>query len=220
MTSERRSLPFRVPMPAACWDRSGLRRRRWTDSTWSTSDGTTWPVALPGTGYTGEDGVEIAVPSEAAPALWQALLDVGIIPAGLGARDTLRLEACLPLHGHELGPGITPLQAGLGWVVAWDKPNFRGRKALEAERQAGVARRLRAILAESRRPPRAGQAVLHDGTIVGELTSGNYSPTLECGIALGFLVPGIEIGDSVEIDQRGQLVAARVVKPPFVNRPT
>lgn len=195
---------------AAAVDRFNVADLRWHDVA----------CRVAGTGYTGEDGVEIAVPSEAAPALWQALLDVGIIPAGLGARDTLRLEAGLPLHGHELGPGITPLQAGLGWVVAWDKPNFRGRKALEAERQAGVARRLRAILAESRRPPRAGQAVLHDGTIVGELTSGNYSPTLECGIALGFLVPGIEIGDSVEIDQRGQLVAARVVKPPFVGRPT
>ena len=207
---EARRMLGQIWPDAAAVDRFNVVDLRWHDVA----------CRVAGTGYTGEDGVEIAVPSEAAPALWQALLSAGIIPAGLGARDTLRLEAGLPLHGHELGPGITPLQAGLGWVVAWDKPNFRGRKALEAERQAGVARRLRAILAESRRPPRAGQAVLHDGTIVGELTSGNYSPTLECGIALGFLVPGIEIGDSVEIDQRGQLVAARVVKPPFVNRPT
>lgn len=170
-----------------------------------------------GTGYTGEDGVEIAVPSESASSLWRALLGAGISPAGLGARDTLRLEACLPLHGHELGVGITPLQAGLDWVVAWDKPSFRGRRALEAERQAGVSRTLRAIITESRRPPRAGQSVLREGVVVGELTSGNFSPTLECGIALGFLVPDIRIGDPVEIDQRGQRVAGRVIKPPFVR---
>ncbi len=95
---------------------------------------TTCTVA--GTGYTGERGVEIAVPADAAATLWQAVVEAGVTPAGLGARDTLRLEAGLPLHGHELGPGITPLQAGLGWVVGWDKPAFRGRDALERERTA------------------------------------------------------------------------------------
>ena len=90
-----------------------------------------------GTGYTGEDGVEIAVPAARAPELWQALLSVGVTPAGLGARDTLRLEAGLPLHGHELGPGITTLQAGLGWVVSWDKGPFQGRDALAAEKERG-----------------------------------------------------------------------------------
>ena len=90
---------------------------------------------MAGTGYTGEDGVECAVPAGDAVALWDAIVAAGATPAGLGARDTLRLEAGLPLHGHELGPGITPLQAGLGWVVAWDKPGgFRGREALLAER--------------------------------------------------------------------------------------
>lgn len=171
-----------------------------------------------GTGYTGEDGVEIAVPSDAAPELWRALIGAGIAPAGLGARDTLRLEACLPLHGHELGPGITPLQAGLGWVVAWDKPSFRGRKALVAEREAGVTRRLRALITDDRRPPRGGQSVLRGEEVVGELTSGNFSPTLGVGIALGFFEPSVEVGDRLTIDQRGQLVAARVVKPPFVHK--
>ena len=90
-----------------------------------------------GTGYTGEDGVECAVPVDAADALWTALLGAGVLPAGLGARDTLRLEAGLPLHGHELGPGITPLQAGLGWVVGWDKDEFRGRAALWPSGSAG-----------------------------------------------------------------------------------
>ena len=88
-----------------------------------------------GTGYTGESGVEIAVPNAGAADLWDAITAAGVVPAGLGARDTLRLEAALPLHGHELGAGITPLQAGLGWVVAWGKGDFRGRRALEAERQ-------------------------------------------------------------------------------------
>src|SRR4029077_19519723 len=95
--------------------------------------------------YTGEAGVEIAVPNAAATDLWAALVEAGITPAGLGARDTLRLEAGLPLHGHELGAGITSLQAGLGWVVAWSKDEFRGREALAAERDAGVARLLMGI---------------------------------------------------------------------------
>ena len=120
------------------------------------SCGTAWPAWPPGTGYTGEDGVELAVPADAADALWSALLAAGIQPAGLGARDTLRLEAALPLHGHELGPGITPLQAGLGWVVGWDKAEFRGREALEAERHDGVRRRLVGLATEGRQPPREG----------------------------------------------------------------
>src|SRR5207302_3764920 len=133
--------------------------------------GTTCTVA--GTGYTGEDGVECAVPAEVAESFWNAVVDAGITPAGLGARDTLRLEAALPLHGHELGPGITPLQAGLGWVVAWDKPSgFRGKAALEAERARGVARQLRGLATEGRQPPRQGCAVLVEGKPAGEVTSG------------------------------------------------
>ena len=170
-----------------------------------------------GTGYTGEDGLEIAVPTEHAAALWDAVLAAGFSPAGLGARDTLRLEAGLPLHGHELGAGITPLQAGLGWVVAWDKGDFRGRAALDAERQAGVTRRLRALTVEGRRPPRADQVILVDGQEAGVVTSGNFSPILGQGIALAFCPPGVAIGDQVAIDVRGETVAATVVKPPFVT---
>ena len=172
-----------------------------------------------GTGYTGEDGVELAVPAEAAPHVWDALLDSGMVPAGLGARDTLRLEAGLPLHGHELGPGITPLQAGLGWVVAWDKVGgFRGRDALVAERERGVARRLRGLATEGRRPPRADQVVLIDGAPVGVVTSGNFSPVLGHGIALAFLPPEVGEGSEVAIDVRGDSVPARVVSTPFVGR--
>jgi aminomethyltransferase len=183
----------------------------------ATVAGTRCTVA--GTGYTGEDGVELAVPAASAPLVWEELLEVGLVPAGLGARDTLRLEAGLPLHGHELGPGITPLQAGLGWVVAWDKRGgFRGRDALVAERERGVARRLRGLAVEGRRPPRAEQAVLLDGVKVGEVTSGNFSPVLGHGIALAFLPPELEEGAEVTIDVRGEAVPARVVKTPFVAR--
>jgi aminomethyltransferase len=169
-----------------------------------------------GTGYTGEDGVEIAVPAAEAPALWRELTEAGIEPAGLGARDTLRLEAGLPLHGHELGEGITPLQAGLGWVVAWEKGDFPGRDALVAEREAGPARVLRALVVEGRRPPRAGLDVLVDGQPSGVITSGNFSPVLGQGIALAFVPPSVAVGDRVAVDVRGDAVAAVVVDPPFV----
>jgi aminomethyltransferase len=180
-------------------------------------DGT--PVTVAGTGYTGEAGVEIAVPAEAAQTLWSALTGAaGVRPAGLGARDTLRLEAALPLHGHELGPGITPLQAGLAWVVAFDKPSFRGREALLAERAAGPRRKLRGLSTEGRRPPRAGCAVLIDGEPVGELTSGNFSPMLGHGIGLGFLPPDVADGTAVEVDVRGSKLPGKVVETPFVGK--
>jgi len=172
-----------------------------------------------GTGYTGEDGLELAVPADHAAAVWEAVLGAGVTPAGLGARDTLRLEAGLPLHGHELGPGITPLQAGLGWVVAWDKPGgFRGREALLAEREAGVARLLRGLAVEGRRPPRADQPVLVEGQPAGVVTSGNFSPVLGHGIALAFLPPEVGEGSEVAIDVRGEALPARVVPTPFVTR--
>jgi len=171
-----------------------------------------------GTGYTGEDGVEISIPAEAAPALWQAILAAGVAPAGLGARDTLRLEAALPLHGHELGPGITPLQAGLAWVVGWDKRAFRGKAALEAERARGVARRLRGLATDGRRPPREGSTVLIDDQPAGTVTSGNFSPVLGHGIALAFLPPDVEAEQAVVVDVRGSALAGRVVPTPFVKK--
>ena len=171
-----------------------------------------------GTGYTGEAGLEIAVPVDAAAALWNALAAAGVQPAGLGARDTLRLEAGLPLHGHELGRGITSLQADLGWVVAWNKPSFRGRAALAAERDSGVSRILRGIATEGRRPPRADCAVLVDGQPVGVVTSGNFSPVLEHGIALAVLPPSVAPGTHVAIDVRGAALPGRVVDLPFVAK--
>jgi aminomethyltransferase len=176
------------------------------------------PCVAAGTGYTGEDGVEVAVPVDAAPAFWEALLGAGVAPAGLGARDTLRLEAGLPLHGHELGPGITPLQAGLGWVVAWDKGPFRGREALEVERTTGVRRALRGLATDGRQPPRQGCPVLFDGVAAGAVTSGNFSPTLGHGIGLALLDPAVTAGAEVVVEVRGQPLAARVVPTPFVAK--
>jgi aminomethyltransferase len=181
----------------------------------------TWrgvPLTVAGTGYTGEAGVEIAVPNEAANDLWQAILETGVAAAGLGARDTLRLEAALPLHGHELGPGITPLQAGLEWVVAWSKDEFRGREALAAEKASGVSRVLRGITTGGRRPPRADCAVMVGETTVGVVTSGNFSPVLEHGIALAFLDPAIAVGTEVSIDVRGSLLGGAVAPTPFVGK--
>lgn len=175
-------------------------------------------LVVGGTGYTGEDGVELHVDAADAPALWDAVVGAGIEPAGLGARDTLRLEAGLPLHGHELGAGITPLQAGLGWVVGWDKADFRGRAPLAGEREEGITRRLRGLTVEGRRPPREGSWVLRDGAEIGVVTSGNFSPMLGHGIALAFVPPGVQLGDDLQIDVRGQLLEARVVPLPFVKK--
>jgi aminomethyltransferase len=191
---------------------AAVKRFRVAEATWGGAECT-----VAGTGYTGERGVEIAVPADRAAELWAAIVGAGIQPAGLGARDTLRLEAGLPLHGNELGPGITPLQAGLGWVVAWDKGDFRGRAALVAERERGVHRHLVGIATTGRRPPRRGCAVLLDGAPVGTVTSGNFSPVLGHGIALAFVPPTVGEGAAVEVDVRGTRLAGTVVPTPFVT---
>lgn len=218
VTDERAVLAIQGPdaralASAVLPDVGGIGRFRVGTIDWN---GVSCTVA--GTGYTGEDGVEIAVPADAAPDLWRALLDVGVAPAGLGARDTLRLEAALPLHGHELGPGITSLQAGLGWVVAWSKPSFIGRDAAIAERDRGIERRLVGIVTEGRRPARAGCEISIDGTAVGAVTSGNFSPVLGHGIALGFVAPDTPEATVVTIDVRGKELAGRVAATPFVGR--
>ena len=172
-----------------------------------------------GTGYTGEDGIEIAVPNEGASAVWNALREAGAIPAGLGARDTLRLEAGLPLHGHELGEGITSLQAGLEWVVAWNKPDFRGKSALASEKERGVTRRLIGISIPGRRPARDGARVLDaSGSDIGFISSGNFSPTLGHCVAMAFVKPSTKVGDTVSMDVRGTLIPGAVVATPFVAK--
>jgi aminomethyltransferase len=172
-----------------------------------------------GTGYTGEDGIEIAVPSDGAAIVWNALYEAGAIPAGLGARDTLRLEAGFPLHGHELGEGISSLQAGLEWVVAWNKPNFHGRAALLTEKERGVSRRLVGITIPGRRPARDGTRVLDAaGNEIGFISSGNFSPSLGHCVAMAFVKPSTAVGDSVSMDVRGTLIEGVVVATPFVAK--
>jgi aminomethyltransferase len=203
----------RERLSAVAPDAAAVGRFRVASFVWNGAD-----CLVAGTGYTGEDGVECAVPADRAPEFWEAVQAAGVEPAGLGARDTLRLEAGLPLHGHELGPGITPLQAGLGWVVSWTKGEFAGRAALEAEKERGVVRRLRGIVTEGRRPPRAEQPVLVGGAAAGTVTSGNFSPQLGSGIAMAFLPPDVEDGTEVEIDARGSRLAGRIVPLPFYKR--
>lgn len=170
-----------------------------------------------GTGYTGEDGVECAVPVSLAVDFWAAVTAAGAVPAGLGARDTLRLEAGLPLFGHELGPGITPLQAGLDWVVSWGKPTFVGRDALERERRDGPRRRLIGLRFDGRQPARQGDPVLSGGEPIGAVTSGNYSPMLGVGIALALVGTdaGVAEGDRVAAQVRGRELPATVVPSRF-----
>jgi aminomethyltransferase len=175
-------------------------------------------VRVAGTGYTGEDGIEIAVPNEAAGDLFEQLIAAGIQPAGLGARDTLRLEAGLPLHGHELGPEITPLEARLGWVIGWEKEEFVGKAALEQQRASGPRRLLTAFATATRQPLREGADIIRDGVVVGQMTSGNFSPVLEHGIGLGFVEGGAEVGEPLTVSLRGREVVASVVKSPFVRK--
>ena len=170
------------------------------------------------TGYTGEDGFEMILPGEQAALLWQQLLRAGVKPCGLGARDTLRLEAGMNLYGSDMDETTTPLECGLSWTVAWDPPEreFLGRGALEAQRDIGPSRKLVGLVLEERGVLRSGQRVVCPGVAEeGEVTSGGFSPTLERTIALARL-PAAADG-SCEVEIRGRLLPAMVVKPPFVR---
>ncbi|MFM8239001.1 MAG: glycine cleavage T C-terminal barrel domain-containing protein, partial [Actinomycetota bacterium] len=175
------------------------------------------PAVVCRTGYTGERGYEILAPAAVIPALWDAVGSAGATPAGLGARDTLRTEMGYPLHGHELSAEITPVQARAGWAVGWGKPAFHGRDALVAEKAAGPRRVLRGLLAQERAIPRGGMTVTRDGAVVGELTSGTFSPTLKQGIGLALLDPSVAEGDEVLVDVRGRQARFVVTRPPFVE---
>lgn len=175
-----------------------------------------------GTGYTGEDGVEAAVPLSGAGVLWDRLVAAGAQPAGLAARDSLRLEAGLPLMGQDLGGAIGPLEAGLDWAVGWDKPELPGREALGRTRQEGPRRRLCGLV-EGPRPLRRGAPVLRDGHELGTCTSGGFSPLLGKGIALALLAcprPGDPLPQGTELTVRlgSQMVPATVAALPFVHR--
>ncbi|MXX03144.1 MAG: glycine cleavage system aminomethyltransferase GcvT [Gemmatimonadetes bacterium] len=172
------------------------------------------------TGYTGEDGFEIWYPAEHAAALWDLLLESGasggLKPCGLGARDTLRLEAGLALYGHEIDESINPIEAGLGWTVKLKKPDFIGRDALLGVRREGVKRKLVGLKLLERGIPRQGYEILHDRVPVGRVVSGAISPTLGLGIGTGFVPAELaEPGADLAIGIRGRHIAAEVVKLPF-----
>jgi aminomethyltransferase len=180
------------------------------------------PMTVCRTGYTGERGYELVVPVSAAVAVWDAVLAAGepygLQPAGLGARDTLRTEMGYPLHGQDLSPDITPVQARLGWAVGWKKESFFGADALRAEKAAGPTRLLRGLRAVGRGIPRPGMVVrLPDGRVVGSVTSGTFSPTLKTGIALALLAPGVSEDDVVTVDIRRRQEPFVITKPPFVT---
>ena len=182
---------------------------------------TSWsgtPIVVARTGYTGEIGYELLVPSAALAELWDAVIDAGVQPCGLGARDTLRTEMGYPLHGHELSADITPVQARSGWAVGWDKLSFHGSESLRRERAEGPRRIVRGLRATGRGIPRADMTVRSsDGEEIGITTSGTFSPTLKTGIALALLDPAVGEGTEVTIDVRGRDLTCEVVRPPFVD---
>lgn len=170
------------------------------------------------TGYTGEDGFEIMLPEDKAEGFWSQLLEVGVKPCGLGARDTLRLEAGMNLYGQDMDEDKNPLESGLAWTVAW-QPNdrdFIGRSALEAIKKQGLSHKFVGLLLEEKGVLRGHQIVVLDDGSTGEITSGGYSPTMERSIALA-RVPA-NIGETCKIDMRGKLKEATVVKPCFVRQ--
>ncbi len=174
------------------------------------------------TGYTGERGYELIAPSAVAPALWDALMAAGephgLVPAGLGARDTLRTEMGYPLHGQDIGPSITPNEARLGWAVGWKKPAFWGRDKLLAEKEAGARRKLVGLVSTGRAIPRPHMGVrLSPDVLLGEVTSGTFSPTLKKGIALALLSSVVADDGEVTVDVRGRGEVFQVTKPPFVQ---
>jgi len=175
------------------------------------------------TGYTGEDGFELYLAPEDAPAVWDRLLAVGsekgLIAAGLGARDTLRLEAGMALYGHEIDATTTPWEAGLDWVVKLDSGDFIGRDALLAQKEAGLKRRLVGFEVEGRGIARQGHEVLDGDTLVGTVTSGTWSPSFEKALGMAYVPAAIAaVGSSLTLGVRGKKLPAKVVELPFYRR--
>lgn len=183
------------------------------------------PAIVARTGYTGEDGFEVYLPWDSGPELWRALIEggtpLGLKPCGLGARDTLRLEMKYPLYGHELSDETHPLEAGLGWVVKLEKPDFVGRAAIARAREAGLKRQLIGLRLLERGIPRQGYAVFSaDGQKrVGEITSGTQSPSVKQAIGVAYVeTPLASVGTRLTVDIRGAKIAAEVVPTPFYKR--
>jgi aminomethyltransferase len=190
------------------------------------------PALVCGTGYTGEDGVELLLDPEVAAPIWAELLDAGIVPCGLGARDTLRLEVCFPLHGNELTPERNPIEAGLGWCCK-EETGFIGSEAIAGARAGGTAEKLVAFKIEGQGIPRAGQTVLlpsegasisdslrlSGGEAIGEVSSGTFSPSLEIGAGMAYVRADLaEPGTELEIDVRGKHRRARVASKPLYRK--
>lgn len=186
----------------------------------TTADWQGLPVIVCRSGYTGELGFELLPRWEDAGPLWDALTEhggsLGLLPCGLGARDTLRTEMGYPLHGQDLSPEITPVQARSGWAVGWNKARFWGRDALVREKEAGPRRLLWGLESLEGGIPRSHMSVRRDGQAVGEVTSGTFSPTRRVGIGLALLDAAVAEGDEVSVDVRGRGLRMRVVRPPFV----
>jgi aminomethyltransferase len=193
-------------------ERLGLAPAPWNSFAEESVDGVQCMVNR--TGYTGEDGCEILCMTEDAVRLWDAVLARGVTPCGLGARDTLRLEACLALHGNDIGPDTDAIAAGLGWTCALDK-DFTGADVLREIKARGPERKLVAFVMEERAIPRQGMPIGGGG----EVTSGTHSPTLDVGIGMGY-VPAAqaEVGSELQVDVRGKTRRARIVKKPFYKR--
>jgi aminomethyltransferase len=177
------------------------------------------PSVVSRTGYTGEDGFEIIVSAEQGPLVWEELVARGAKPCGLGARDTLRLEAAMALYGHELNEETDPFSAGLGWAVKMDKGDFVGREALARLRQDETRPRRVGLELDGKRIAREGAQVLSDGRLIGTVTSGTFSPTLEKSISMAYIESGsTRPGTPLQVDVRGKTVAATVVPLPFYKR--
>jgi aminomethyltransferase len=177
------------------------------------------PALVCGTGYTGEDGVELLLDPEVAAPIWAELRDAGIVPCGLGARDTLRLEVCFPLHGHELTPQRNPIEAGLGWCCAAKQAGFLGSAAIAKARAEGTPERLDPFLIEGAGIPRDGNPVLSGEEQVGTVTSGTFSPSLERGAGIAYVRADLaEPGTELEIDVRGKRRQARVASKPLYRK--
>lgn len=178
------------------------------------------PVFLARTGYTGEDGFEVMVEPDTGVEVWKGLLEMGVVPCGLGARDTLRLEAAMALYGQDIDDSTTPLEAGLSWLVHLDsKGEFNGRSVLEKQKQEGVSRRLVGLQMQGRNIARHGYPILHESKTVGVVTSGTLSPTLGSAIALAYLPTELsKLGQVIEVEVRSKHYPATVVKKPFYRR--
>jgi aminomethyltransferase len=176
------------------------------------------PALVCGTGYTGEDGVELLLDPEIAPAIWAELLDASVVPCGLGARDTLRLEVCFHLHGNDLSIDRNPIEAGLGWCCD-EATGFLGAEAVAKARSEGTVEKLAPFCIEGAGIPRPGNQVVVDGQQVGEVTSGTFSPSLEVGIGMAYLRSDLaEPGTAVEIDVRGKSRPARIASKPLYEK--